>query len=83
MGQTKFRKWRAQKGKRNRDMTVDFIRTAQDARVNALTEIENRDLENGGSRKVHRLPPLTQRHIDALFQTSTEAKLNKTGPLAA
>ena len=64
-------------------MTVDFIRSAQEARVNALTEKGNRDLELGADRKVRRLPPLTQCNIDALFQTSAEATDIKTGSLAA
>lgn len=83
MGQTKFRKWRGPKGNGRQDMTKDFIKTAQTRRLNALTEMENREVAGENVRKLHRLPPLTKSHIDALFQTSKGAENTATGFLAA
>lgn len=65
------------------DMTDNFIRTAQQKRVEALTEMENRDLLGETARKAHRLPALTKRHIDDLFQSSKAAPKTNVGSLAA
>ena len=83
MGQTEVRKWRGPKGNGRKDMTKDFIKTAQTRRLDALEEMDQRESNGQDVRKLRRLPPLTQSHIDALFQTSKRASNTATGFLAA
>jgi len=50
-------------------MTKDFIAIARNRRLIALNEIENRKRSGATVAKVHALPDLTTRHVDAVFRT--------------
>lgn len=64
-------------------MTKDFTAIARQRRLIALTEIKNRK-ENGATiAKIHTLPTLTNRHVDAMFRSSRSAVAAQADRIAA
>ena len=65
-------------------MTKDFIAIARNRRLIALNEIENRKRNGATVAKIHALPDLTKRHVDAVFRTKRKPLvLTEAAQLAA
>lgn len=65
-------------------MTKDYIAIARNRRLIALNEIENRKRNGATVAKIHTLPDLTTRHVDAIFRSRRTVKpAAVVAPLAA
>ena len=64
-------------------MTKNFTAIARTRRLIALAEIETRKSNGATIKKIHTLPTLTNRHVDAMFRSSRSAVAAQADRIAA